>query len=199
MPSSLCLLLAVLALRSVYTVSGRIHASLIPEDPHAFPKYDVRFLNGLPVLNSTAERWLRDGLEGGLGEFLEEGWETEDSRWSKLKGIDPTEVNIFSASDGGELNGRINRQPSQSLSSPPSHEPEPVLKLELMKMGPSHSYLCLVPPEPQISDNNPSHLEDSSEEATLIQSWNLLQALSGKCLYVSSLRFPPLPPLFCPK
>ena len=37
--------------------------------------------------------------------------------------------------------------------------------------------------------DNPSHLEDSSEETTLIQSWNLLQALSGKCLYVSFLRF----------
>lgn len=92
---SLHLLLTVLALRSVHTVSGRIHASLIPEDPHAFPKYDVRFLNGLAVLNSTAERWLREGLEGGLAEFLEEGWEAEDSRWSKLKGIDPTEVTSF--------------------------------------------------------------------------------------------------------
>jgi len=63
-----------------------------------------------------------------------------------------------------------------------------VFKLELMKMGPDHSYLCLIPPEPPVSDN-PSHLEDSSEETTLIQSWNLLQALSGKCLYVSFLRF----------
>jgi len=63
-----------------------------------------------------------------------------------------------------------------------------VFKLELMKMGPNHSYLCLVPPVPPISDN-PSHLEDSSEETTLIQSWNLLQALSGNCLYVSFLRF----------
>lgn len=87
-----------------------------------------------------------------------------------------------------ELNARTKQQPSQSLTSSPSHEPEPVFKLELMKMGPNHSYLCLVPPEPPILDN-PPQLEDSSEETTLIQSWNLLQALSGKCLYVSSLRF----------
>ena len=91
------------------------------------------------------------------------------------------------------LNARTKQQPSQSLSSPPSREPEPVFKLERMKMGPNHSYLCLIPPEPPISDNA-SHLEDSSEETTLIQSWNLLQALSGKCLYVSSLRFLPLLP-----
>lgn len=163
MPSSLYLLFTLLGLCRLHPVSGRIHASLIPEDPHAFPKYDVTFLNGLPVLNETAEHWLRDGLRGGLLEFLEQPWASDDSPWSKLKGIDPTE-------------------PSQSLSSPPSHEPEPVFKLELMKMGPNHSYLCLIPPEPPISDN-PSQLEDSSEEATLIQSWNLLQALSGKCLY----------------
>ena len=92
MPSALYLLFTLLGLYSARAVSGRIHASLIPEDPHAFPKYDVTFLNGLPVLNETAERWLRDGLQGGLLEFLEEPWVSKNSPWSKLKGIDPTEV-----------------------------------------------------------------------------------------------------------
>jgi protein OS-9 len=92
MTSSLYLLFTLLGFNHLHGASGRIHASLIPEDPHAFPKYDVTFLNGLPVLNETAERWLRDGLEGGQLEFLEERWVTDDSPWSKLKGIDPTEV-----------------------------------------------------------------------------------------------------------
>lgn len=92
MPFSLYLLLICLGLNHIHAASGRIHASLIPEDPHAFPKYDVTFLNGLPVLNETAERWLRDGLPGGLLEFLEEPWMPDNSPWSKLKGIDPTEV-----------------------------------------------------------------------------------------------------------
>ena len=92
MSSSLYLLLSLLGLCSAPAVFGRIHASLIPEDPHAFPKYDVAFLNGLPVLNETAERWLRDGLEGGHLEFLEEPWVSKNSPWSKFKGIDPTEV-----------------------------------------------------------------------------------------------------------
>ena len=95
MTSSLYLL-AALTLYSAHIVSGRIHASLIPEDPHAFPKYDVTFLNGLPVLNETAERWLRDGLEGGGPlEFLEEPWMSKNSAWGKFKGIDPTEVASF--------------------------------------------------------------------------------------------------------
>ena len=92
MPSSLYLLFTLLGLYSAHTAAGRTHASLIPEDPHAFPKFDVTFLNGLPVLNETAERWLSDGLQGGLLEFLEEPWVSKNSPWSKLKGIDPTEV-----------------------------------------------------------------------------------------------------------
>jgi protein OS-9 len=53
----------------------------IPEDPAAFPKYRVSFLNGLPVLNETAERWLADGLRGGEQEFLERPWDEKDSGW----------------------------------------------------------------------------------------------------------------------
>jgi protein OS-9 len=43
----------------------------LPDDLYAFPKYSVTFLNGLPVLNETAERWLREGLRGGEAEFLD--------------------------------------------------------------------------------------------------------------------------------
>src|SRR6266849_3671388 len=49
-------------------------ASLIhtlADDLYAFPKYGVTFLNGLPLLNETAERWLREGLRGGEAEFLD--------------------------------------------------------------------------------------------------------------------------------
>jgi hypothetical protein len=46
----------------------------VPEDLYAFPKYRVTFLNGLPVLNDTAEHWLQHGLRGGELEFLEQPW-----------------------------------------------------------------------------------------------------------------------------
>ena len=95
MPSSLYPLFTLFAFNLLHPAFARIHASLIPEDPHAFPKYDVTFLNGLPVLNETAERWLHHGLHGGLLEFLEEPWVSGNSPWSKLKGIDPTEVQSF--------------------------------------------------------------------------------------------------------
>lgn len=50
----------------------------LPEDTYAFPKYRVSFLNRLPVLRETAERWLQEGLRGGESEFLDKVW-TEDT------------------------------------------------------------------------------------------------------------------------
>ncbi len=69
-------------------VAARVHHSRVPEDPYAFPKYRVSFLHGLPVLNDTAERWLRDGLRGGEPEFLDQPW--QESHWlaSPLKSIE---------------------------------------------------------------------------------------------------------------
>ena len=63
--------LAVLPISLWTLVAARLHDSLVPEDPYAFPKYRVTFLNGLPVLNETAQRWLQTGLHGGEAEFLE--------------------------------------------------------------------------------------------------------------------------------
>ena len=61
-------------------VAARLHNSLVPEDPYAFPKYRVAFLNGLPVVNETAERWLEHGLHGGELEFLDQPWE-DGAQW----------------------------------------------------------------------------------------------------------------------
>lgn len=47
----------------------------LPEDPFAFPKYRVTFLNALPLVNDTAEKWLKGGLEGGVLEFMEQPWQ----------------------------------------------------------------------------------------------------------------------------
>lgn len=77
LPLSLCLLAA-----------ARLHHSLVPEDPYAFPKYKVTFLNGLPVLNETAQRWLQEGLSGGELEFLEQPWRESPWQTSPFKGIE---------------------------------------------------------------------------------------------------------------
>lgn len=73
-------------------VAARLHHSRVPEDPYAFPKHRVSFLNGLPLLNQTAQRWLMDGLRGGEAEFLDQPW--QDSPWpaNPLKGIESSDV-----------------------------------------------------------------------------------------------------------
>lgn len=61
----------------------------LPDDLHAFPKYRVTFLNGLPLLNDTAQKWLADGLRGGELEFLDKPWTEDTTRpFTSIKGID---------------------------------------------------------------------------------------------------------------
>lgn len=71
-------LVLVLVLSHTVTVTARLLHSL-PEDTYAFPKFRVAFLNGLPVLNVTAEKWLKEGLRGGQLEFLDQPWKDDTS------------------------------------------------------------------------------------------------------------------------
>jgi protein OS-9 len=76
---------------SLLPASARLLHSL-PEDTYAFPKFRVAFLNSLPVLNATAERWLKEGLPGGELEFLDKPWRDIDRRpSSQPKEIGPGE------------------------------------------------------------------------------------------------------------
>lgn len=58
--------------------AARIHS--LPEDTYAFPKYGVSFLNGQPVDEDTAHRWLQHGLRGGELEFLDQPWSSDGAR-----------------------------------------------------------------------------------------------------------------------
>ncbi|KAF8654186.1 hypothetical protein AX16_003715 [Volvariella volvacea WC 439] len=129
----------------------------LPEDTYAFPKFRVNFLNESPLLNQTAERWLAEGLQGGQSEFLGT-W--SDNTWpghSSLKEIG-----------------------SGSNESGTSADPKPPYSLEVMKMGPDDTYLCLIPKSLDPPQMPP---EDEDSELTPTRSWALLQPLSGTCLY----------------
>ena len=69
----------ILAYSSLVTISARLLHSL-PEDIYAFPKYSVEFLNGIPVLNETAHKWLRLGLQGGELEFMDQPWQDSSAK-----------------------------------------------------------------------------------------------------------------------
>lgn len=167
-------------------VAARLH-HLVPDDPYAFPKYRVTFLNGLPLLNDTAQQWLQSGLEGGELEFLDQPWR-EDSQWRTppVKGIEGSS----SLQDSGEqtTGTEVGSHPFvleihrvlmiQTLYT----QLNTVYKLELMKIGPRTNYLCLIPPPPPENISVPA--EEPTTEVTPVHSWSLLQPLSGGCLYV---------------
>jgi hypothetical protein len=54
-----------------------------------------------------------------------------------------------------------------------------------MKIGPSDSYLCLIPNSTTIPSRSEEDTPDS--EMTPARSWSLLQPLAGTCLYVCDL------------
>ena len=63
-------ILSLIAPLIVRAHSADLYFPSIPEDPYAFPKYRVSFLNGFSLPNTTAHRWLTEGLRGGEAEFL---------------------------------------------------------------------------------------------------------------------------------
>ncbi|KAG5646673.1 hypothetical protein DXG03_002663 [Asterophora parasitica] len=140
--------------------ASKLHS--LPEDTYAFPKFRVAFLNRLPLLKETAQRWLREGLRGGDLEFLDQPWSAHPQ---PLKEI-----------DGGDALDGISNSPT------PLAPPTTNYTLEQIKMGPKDSYLCLIPKPadnvPPVPDEDPSDFEVSPS-----RSWSLLQPLSGTCLY----------------
>ncbi|KAI0040483.1 hypothetical protein FA95DRAFT_1683761 [Auriscalpium vulgare] len=147
-----------LALAAAVALGAHARPGHLPDDPFAFPKHRVSFLNGLPLLNETAQRWLREGLAGGEPEFLDQPWE---SRW------DPHVPRK-------EIGSGDDRAPA-TPQAPSS------LSVEHMKMGPRDSYLCLIPPE---LDPQPVPAADEPHaEVTAVHSWSLLQPLAGGCIY----------------
>ncbi|KAH9079467.1 hypothetical protein EDB83DRAFT_2342786 [Lactarius deliciosus] len=148
------ILLLLLPLFCAHLSLARLFQSL-PDDLYAFPKYRVSFLNGLPLLNETAERWLREGLRGGEPEFLD-----HPTQWQ-----DPPPFKHIDAGDGIT---------QAQVKSTQDHT------IELMKMGPRDTYLCFIPPSPK---QEPQPPEETITEVAASHSWSLLQPLDGTCLY----------------
>ncbi|CAE6425996.1 unnamed protein product [Rhizoctonia solani] len=149
--------LVALAVAGSLWIQTEAYSSL-PEDIYAYPKYSIGFLNGLPLPNVTAQHWLAQGLKGGEKEFLEQPWDQNSHGTSRPQITGGETIN----SDG----------PANSHAA--SH------RLERMRLGPGKEYLCLVPPPDQ---GNPSFEDSAPPPSHPSKTWNLLQPLTGKCLY----------------
>ncbi|KAG7092340.1 hypothetical protein E1B28_008701 [Marasmius oreades] len=148
--------LLFLLLPSHPVLSRSFHS--FPPDTYAFPKYKVAFLSNLPVLNETAQKWLKEGLQGGELEFLDQPWDMSPMQPPLL----------FKEIGSGD-------------SEPATPPPKPSYSLEHMKLGPRDSYLCFIP-APLDLPPPPPEVETDDDVAT-VNSWSLLQPLTGNCLY----------------
>ncbi|KAJ7098009.1 hypothetical protein B0H15DRAFT_1009151 [Mycena belliarum] len=148
------MLLYLLALNGA---AARILHSL-PDDPHAFPKYRVSYLDHLPLPAATANRWRAQGLRGGVREFLEQPW---DDYWH------PPAL------------GNGDDQVSFGVAHEDAPDASDDYTLEHLKMGPRTEYLCLIP---KALDAPPPE-DDTEDDSTPAHSWSLLLPLAGTCLY----------------
>ena len=90
-------LLFSLLLLPPFVPASLVHT--LADDLYAFPKFRVTFLNGLPLLNETAERWLREGLRGGEAEFLDHPTQwREPSPFKHIDAGDGTAVGLLMSS-----------------------------------------------------------------------------------------------------
>ena len=151
-----------------------------PEDIYAWPKYNVSFLNGLPLLNHTAQRWLQDGLRGGENEFLGLEWTTDPQPApSNLKSIDAGDIELATSTTGHTEHTEHTRQLADAEPpANPSVTPSP--KLQHMRLDPSNEFLCLILPPPEI----PPYTDDTLQPPLPTRTWELLQPLQDTCLYV---------------
>jgi protein OS-9 len=151
--------LLTLVLLALETLALR--SSTLPEDVHAFPKYKIQFLNGRPILNETAQRWLQTGI-------------SDESEFIGLQKPPTPSPTVRKTIEGG---------PDDVLASqdnaPPSASPAPTL--QQMRLGASE-FICLLLPPPAI----PATVEDTQQVPQALHTWELLQPLEGTCLYVSN-------------
>ncbi|KLO12613.1 hypothetical protein SCHPADRAFT_853699 [Schizopora paradoxa] len=165
----LVVVVVLLAVAVAHDVHARVHFALA-EDLYAFPKYRLTFLNGLPVLNDTAQRWLEEGLKGGELEFLDQPWNAQMHPPSNLRTI--------AAQHDDDEHQRPFENPTTDVGS---HDSRPGFTLQKMKLSENTQYICLIPP-PVEEPVRPAD-EHKQDESSPAQSWSLLQPLSGSCLY----------------
>ncbi|KAG8936571.1 Protein OS-9 [Tulasnella sp. 418] len=143
-----------LALLFAGDVQGRIRYSSIPEDTFAFPKLRVNFLNNIPLASDTAEKWLSEGLKGGVMEFLGDEASKYLQDWPQIDD---------GAGDSGQK----------------GHEP----RLKRMRFGRERSFACLIPPASPETHNPELDASAPEQSVDPLKSWALLQPLTDTCLY----------------
>ena len=159
---NLIIYLSALAALSEPSVYALHHGSAQLRDLLAFPKYDIQFLNELPLSSSDAARCQQNGLH------------SPDDFWA----VRPVASRLPLAvgredDDGSAIVGRADFVPMRF--SPPGTE------------GVSSEYLCMMPSGNETARQTTRLSESDSTdlgELDPVEGWQALRHLQGKCLYL---------------
>ncbi|WVR04729.1 hypothetical protein IAU60_001740 [Kwoniella sp. DSM 27419] len=155
------LLIYTLALSALAPSHALRQGSHQLRDLYAYPKYDVQFLNDLPLAKSDAERCTVEGVS------REEDW---------ISARPGTKRRLSDGSADRDPGQREDRLELVSMNFAHPEEPH----------GPPYPYLCLMPPSnittAQVERMNAID-EVVEEEVDPVQGWAALSHLEGKCLY----------------
>lgn len=153
----------------------------IAGDLYAFPKYRIGFLNGMPILNDTAERWLAQGLRGGEREFLDQPWDIIDDE-STGHGSSQGFQQIASGEES-----TLVQPDSEAAATHGDPERSSRYRLERMQLSGGSSYVCLIPPPVQLLSKPAAEQQVEPYPAL---AWSQLTPLANSCLYVSTIPAP---------
>ena len=144
------------ALGSLSSTYGLSHGSAQLRDMLAYPKYQVSFLNHLPVSVSDAAKARAIGIE-------------KEEEWLSQRLSLPEERTLSDGSGEGETTGE--RLQIVPMNIPHTNGDEIA------------EYLCLMPSRNTTESQIPQRDERDHEELDPVQSWAALSHLENKCLY----------------
>lgn len=164
-------LLALAALSPAQPALAALHAGGGLQDLAAYPKYQVEFLNDLPLSQSDADAIRQRGL----------------THEDEFKDLHPRALGTIDGADGDE------RKDGEEKEPPAETEGGPNDRIGLMPMlytppgtdyGP-HTYLCAMPSANTTASQTVGLDEPLDEPAPDAEaSWRALSHLNGQCLYL---------------
>jgi protein OS-9 len=162
------------ALSVLHPVLGIRHGSSELRDLEAFPKFEVQFLNHLPVAESEAKRSQSEGIR-------------REEEWVRCK---PGSPGMQQLGDGTADWAPAVSYEAHFLAGIKLTTKE-AERLELIRMAlknpasnETQPYLCLMPSASKRAEQNvQAEVEPVHEEIDPLQAWSALGHLEGKCLY----------------
>ena len=155
------------ALASLYPSHALRHGSAQLRDLVAFPKYEVQFLNDLPLMASDASRCRSQGIE------------QEDD----FLGLRVVLTERRRLSDGTDVPSPVSH--GIQFAELTEKDRLDLIPMSLTPPGSTytHEYLCLLPSDNTTASQVQSEAVEEHDVLDPVESWAALSHLDGRCLY----------------